>query len=145
MLAPNPVKTYPFVDSVLAAFSEWRRKRGKMRESRQRLDQCDAHEVARIARDVGLSSHELQDMVKRGPDAAKLLLRRMAALHLSPDVVTKSEPAVMRDLQRLCSMCASKKRCQRALASNPDDPVWRRYCPNVGTLVALQEDTAVVR
>ena len=143
MLAPNPVK-YPVFDSVLATFGEWRQKRRQIRQSRQRLDQCDSHEVARIARDIGLSLQDLQDMVKLGPDAAKLLHRRMAALHLESDAVTKSVPGVMRDLQRLCSICASKKQCQRDLACNPDHPVWWQYCLNVGTLTALQEDALII-
>ena len=108
----------------------------------------DGYEIERVAREVGVSPNELQRMTKRGPDAAKLLLVRMAAFHLDAALISKINPATMRDLQRLCSNCASKRRCQRDLLRSRqasrrlpftiDDPRWRHYCPNAGTLDALQ-------
>jgi hypothetical protein len=84
-------------------------------------------------------------MSKLKPDAAKLLLDRMAALHLDPGTLAKSDSSTMRDLQRLCSNCASKKRCQRDLIRHRDDPVWRQYCPNAGTLDALEFEAVNAR
>ena len=81
-------------------------------------------------------------MLKLGPDAAKLLLDRMAALHLDPKALANSYPGIMRDLQRVCSNCTSKKQCHRDLTHDRDDSVWRQYCPNVMTLDALQIEAA---
>jgi hypothetical protein len=91
-----------------------------------------------MAREAGLTPRELARMSELRPDAAKLLPQRMAALHLDPEALAKNDPSTMRDLQRLCSSCASKKRCQRELISYSYDPAWRQYCPNSGTLEALQ-------
>lgn len=77
-----------------------------------------------------------------GLDAAKLLLCRMAALHLDEKAVAKSKPIIMRELQQLCTTCASQKRCKRDLANSPENPVWQQYCPNAGALVALQGQPA---
>lgn len=145
MLAPNPVKTYPAFNSFLTAFRDWARHRKLIRQCRQRLDACDSQEIARIARDVGLSSSDLRHMAELGPDAAKQLLERMALLHLDPDALAKSEPSTMRDLQRLCSNCESKKQCQRDLLLASGDQAWRHYCPNADTLDALQSDAANAR
>ena len=134
-------KQYSVANSVFSALSDWIRKRKMIRQCRQNLDECDNYEVARIARDVGVSPHDLRRMVKLGPDAAKLLLGRMNALHLNGDALSRSNSGVMRDLQRLCSTCASKKRCRRDLARDPENPFWRQYCPNESTLVALQSST----
>jgi len=131
-------KQYSVANSVFSALSDWVRKRKLIRQCRQKLDECDSYEIARMARDVGVSPHDLRRMVKLGPDAAKQLLSRMDALHLNGDALSRSKPGVMRDLQRLCSTCASKKRCQRDLAHDPENPFWRQYCPNESTLVALQ-------
>ncbi|MFI4961664.1 MAG: hypothetical protein ACHP82_09465, partial [Hyphomicrobiales bacterium] len=111
MLASNPAKTDPAFSSVFASFRGWLRNRKLMSQCRQRLDACDKNEIARIARDVGLSPHDLREMAALGPDAAKQLLDRMDALHLDADALAKSDPTTMRDLQRLCSNCVSKKRC----------------------------------
>jgi hypothetical protein len=136
MLAPT--KAYPAFNSVIAAFRDWVRQRKLISQSRERLGACDQNEIARIARDVGLSSSDLREMAQLGPDAAKQLLDRMAMLHLDAEALAKNEPSTMRDLQRLCSSCASKKRCQFDLVLGPKDQNWRQYCPNAGTLGALQ-------
>jgi hypothetical protein len=145
MLASNPVKPYPVFNSFITAFREWVRQRKLIRQCRQRLDACDKSEIARIARDVGLSSDDLRHMADLGPDAAKLLLDRMAVLHLDADALAKNDPTTTRDMQRLCSSCVSKKRCQRDLLLTPDDPLWRQYCPNAGTLGELQSEAANAR
>ena len=145
MLAPNPVKTYPAFNSFLTAFRDWARHRKLIRQCRQRLDACDSQEIERIARDVGLSPSDLRHMAELGPDAAKQLLDRMALLHLDPDALAKSEPNTMRDLQRLCSNCESKKQCQRDLLLASDDQAWRHYCPNADTLDTLQSEAANAR
>ncbi len=143
MSMPNPVSTYPVFKSVVTTFREWAHKCKVMRQSRHQFDETDSHELARIANDVGLSPSELRRMAKLGPNAAKQLLDRMTALRLDPEVIAKTEPITMRDMQRLCSACASKKQCQRDLILDRDDPVWRQYCPNAGTLGALQSDARV--
>jgi hypothetical protein len=145
MLASNPVQTHSVFSSIIAAFRDWVRKRKLIRQCRQRLSACDENEIASIARDVGLSPNDLRHMAELGPDAAKLLLDRIAVLHLDADALAKSDPSTMRDLQRLCSNCVSKKRCQRDLLLVPDDPMWRHYCPNAGTLDALQSGAANAR
>jgi hypothetical protein len=145
MLASNPVRRNSVFDSILTAFGEWMRKRRLIGQFRQRLDQCDSNELAHIASDLGVSAGDLRRMAKLGPDAAKLMLDRMAALHLDAETVAKSEPATMRDLQRLCSTCANKKKCQFDLLLVPDDPMWWQYCPNASTLDALQSEVLNAR
>jgi hypothetical protein len=145
MLASSPAKTNPPSSSFIAAFRDWVRQRKLLRQCRRRLDACDKSELARIARDVGISSADLRQMSERGPGAAKLLLDRMAVLHLDADALAKNDPTTTRDMQRLCSSCVAKKRCQRDLLLTPDDPMWREYCPNAGTLGELQSEAANAR
>src|SRR5215813_9957803 len=64
---------------------------------------CGEAEIERIAKDVRMSISELRAVVRKGPKAADLLLRRMAALDLDPKEVTCLEPAALRDLQRVCT------------------------------------------
>jgi CBS-domain-containing membrane protein len=80
---------------------------------------------------------------RHGLESAKLLLCRMAALHLDEKVVVESKPNQMRELQRLCSTCANQKRCKRDLANDLLNPVWQQYCHNAGTFAALQGQRAV--
>jgi CBS-domain-containing membrane protein len=80
---------------------------------------------------------------RHGLASAKLLLCRMSALHLDEKAVVDNKPDQMRELQRLCSTCASQKRCKSDLASDPSNSVWQQYCHNAGTFVALQGQRAV--
>ena len=145
MLIRQSDKIYPVFGSLIVAVRDWIRHHGLERQLRLRLDGFAGYEIERMARDVNLSPHELRRMLRLGPDAAKLLLDRMAALHLDPKALANSYPGIMRDLQRACSDCTSKKRCRRDLADDRDNPVWRQYCPNVMTLDAVQPVAASAR
>jgi uncharacterized protein DUF6455 len=94
-------------------------------------------EIERIARDVRMSPAELRAVAKRGHEAANLLLERMAALDLDPAEVAQVGPETFRDLQRVCSLCESKRRCARDLSRDAAAPQWQDYCPNAQTLMAL--------
>ncbi len=96
-------------------------------------------EADNIARDVGLSTAELYAVAHAPPDAADQLKLRLQALHLDQDALERNDP-ILRDLERTCTVCGEKRRCERDLAKNPNDPVWQTYCPNAPTLDALQED-----
>jgi hypothetical protein len=90
-----------------------------------------------MARDIGMSPAELRRAAALGPGSADLLLRRMAALDLDRNEVSRTEPRAFQDLQRVCTLCNSKRQCKRDMARDSDDPVWQDYCPNAATLMAL--------
>ena len=94
-------------------------------------------EVEHMAKDVGMSASQLRALARLGPEAAELLLGRMAALDLDPNEVFRTEPATVQDLQRVCTMCRSHRRCARDLARDPVIPAWKDYCPNAAMLMAL--------
>jgi hypothetical protein len=119
------------------AFSQW--WRGWIRSgSAPELKCCGEDEVERMAKDIGLSASELRRFAALGPHSADLLLRRMAALGLDGNEVSRTETRTFQDLQRVCTMCEDKRWCRRDLARDSADPVWRDYCPNAATLIALE-------
>jgi hypothetical protein len=75
---------------------------------------CDA-EIERMARDIRMSASEFRAAASRGPKSADLLMRRMAALDLDPNEVGRIEPAAFRDLQRVCTLCNSRRAAQGIL------------------------------
>jgi hypothetical protein len=106
------------------------------------LGRCGPAEMERIARDVGISGADLSILAGKWPDAADPLYWRMNEIKLDRKEITHADPQVMRDLQRVCTICASKRRCEHELANNPSDPVWKKYCPNATTLAALVAERA---
>jgi hypothetical protein len=118
------------VETLLTRVRDWWRRRNE-------LAGLDDKELQRVAAELGMSTHTLEDLVKRGPDAAHNLYERMRALGLSKADVEAAAQGVLRDLQRTCACCNEKSICERDLAERPDAPVWRSYCPNAVTLEAL--------
>ena len=134
MLAPPPgQKSWRLIDAV----SKWWSGRGKGRSALSELTCCAEEEIERTAKKLGMSTAEIHKLVSRGPEASNLLLRRMAALDLDRNEVSRTEPRMFQDLQRVCALCESHRRCVRDLALDSTDPVWQDYCPNAATLKAL--------
>lgn len=110
---------------------------------RAELNRIDASELNRIAGDAGVSVNELGELVAEGTDAASLLPRRLHAENLHMNEIMRSEPATLRDMQRVCSHCGHHDRCEHDLDRNPEDTAWQTYCPNAQTMRALRVDTSV--
>ena len=97
----------------------------------------DADDMARMARDVGLTASDLRALANHCSDAADLLQRRLAACGVSAKELAQTAPTELRDMERLCTMCGSKGRCARDLSADPADPVWLQYCPNAPSLTQV--------
>jgi hypothetical protein len=132
----NMVETNEMI-SLRSKLADWWRNWRNRCDAVSDLACCGADEIERVARDVGLTSAELRTMAGKWPSAADLLRQRMAHLDLDASEVTQTQPLVMRDLQRSCTVCQSKRKCMRDLSRDPDNPVWQDYCPNAMTLTAL--------
>ena len=130
--------------SVFSAIARWWRRWTGAKSDSFELESCGPDQVKRMAQDLGLSTSDLLSVVSQDLYESNLLERRMAALNLDPDEVARSEPALLRDFQRLCTTCTSPRRCARDLAQelarDPAEPAsrdWREYCPNATTLNML--------
>jgi Family of unknown function (DUF6455) len=121
-------------DIVSNWWRNWRSERAQLAE----LAECGSDETGRIAHDMGLTAPCLLALARKGPDAADLLPRRIAALHMDATEIARAEPVVLRDLQRLCTLCESKGHCAHDLDQDVTTAEWERYCPNAYTLSALK-------
>ncbi len=99
---------------------------------------CLDGEIDRIATDIGVPFAEVRRLAQAGPGGADLLLRRMEALNLDRNRIAGSEPETVRDLQRVCSQCESRRQCTLDLTLDRADANWEDYCPNVATLKLLR-------
>jgi hypothetical protein len=115
-----------------------------MRAAQARFDELQhcAGDLGRMARDAGVATSEFRTIAAKRPDAADRLTLRLEALHLDGAAVLRDDPRVMRDLERVCTVCGEKRRCRRDWLRHPDDAAWRAYCPNAMTLEALEEGQA---
>src|SRR5690242_16074121 len=134
---PHP--DYESLQSVFSSLAQWAKRCRETLETSKRLADCGPDEAARIARDLRLQPKELAMIAKKGPRAADLVRKMLAALGIDAGQLESDDPATMRDLQRLCAMCTEKGQCQYDLANGITAPNFRDYCPNAYTLDALLE------
>jgi hypothetical protein len=128
---------YPTVDFVVNAIAGWVNKYRSIHASRNELGECSPEDVTRIAADIGIPPGELRALAAKGPDSARLLEKLLLKLHVDPAQLANANPAIMRDLQRLCVVCGQKERCQHELSEGTAADHFREYCPNAFTLDAL--------
>ena len=92
-----------------------------------------------MAKDAGVSAAEFRKLAHMASEAAELLFHRLQTLDLDPKEVGQTERRTLQDLERVCAMCGSHRRCARELARDSEDPVWEDYCPNAAPLKALNK------
>ena len=133
--------TYPFVEAIIDVIADWVKKYRHAAGLRGDLARCGPEEVARVARDLGVSSDELVRLASKGPHAAEQLKKLLLALGVDPKKLASEDPAMMRDLQRLCTTCGHKRRCEHDLAAGTAAQHYRSYCPNASSFDTLFAST----
>jgi K+-sensing histidine kinase KdpD len=133
MMTTPETRHYPVVESVIDVFARWLKHRRDIAE----LCNCGSEEYAHIARDLSVSTGELDELVRRGAHAADALPKMMAALHIDRKAVARVEPMIMRDLERVCSLCERKQRCEHELTAGTAAEHYADFCSNASTLETL--------
>lgn len=109
--------------------------------SANELQRIGQGEYEQIARDLNLSSPELDALSRTDGPSGELLRRRLADFSLSAEGVRKRYPEVFRDLERVCGNCTSVKRCAREFQAADSAAARSKYCPNTPTLQALESES----
>ncbi len=118
-------------------FSDWIRHR----RERSELEAMGNDEFDRLAHDIGVSAGELERMVDAGHDPERLS-EMLRALGLDEAALRRAEPAMLRDMQRLCSLCETAGICRHALDAGIASTTYRGFCVNAATLDALKAEKA---
>ena len=127
---------YPLVTAAISTVADWVNRYRQIERS-SGLGECDAKEMARIASDLGVTADDLRRLSKTKRGSATLLRHMLTAIGIDAKALTKSDPMVMRDLERICTGCADKKRCRHELEDFSAAGHYHEFCPNAVTLDAL--------
>src|SRR4249920_2637389 len=126
MTAEQPSK----LSALINRLADWRRRWATRNATLADLSLLNAGEYERVAHDVGVDGAELRILAGKWPDSAELLSRRLADLKLDEHRLRDAQPHALRDLQRVCSLCSDKGRCEHDLDRHAKPARWRAYCPN---------------
>jgi hypothetical protein len=124
---------YPRIQRLIDAFVNRLERFRALRE----IGQLDREAMARIAGDLRISPDDLDELVRSGPHAADELPRMLAALGIDETALARTEPLVMRDMARVCSLCRDKTRCRADLAAGTAEHHFEDYCLNAPTIDRL--------
>jgi hypothetical protein len=127
--------TYPVVDYLIDTFGNWLKHRRELSEIRQ-MDRTD---FDRIASDLRISTGDLDRLVHQGPHAADELPHLLKALGIDKARLAQTEPLLLRDMERVCSLCNHKRQCDRDLAAGTSAEHFEEYCLNAPTIEGLGE------
>jgi transcriptional regulator with XRE-family HTH domain len=123
----------PVVATLIRSFGDWLRHRREMNELRQ----LNTSEFDRIADELRVSPANLTDLVKQGPHAADQLPHMLAALGIDEEALARTQPLVLRDMERVCALCHHKGECVRDFADGSAADHYEEYCPNAPTIETL--------
>jgi hypothetical protein len=128
-------ETYPTVEFLIGKFADWLKHRRELSEIR-RMSRTD---FDLIARDLRISPDDLDRLVHVGSHGADELPKMLASLGIDQASLARTEPLLVRDMQRVCGLCRDKAQCHADLADGTSAGHYRDYCPNTPTIDALGE------
>ncbi|MBC7580413.1 MAG: hypothetical protein H7312_24085 [Tardiphaga sp.] len=129
----HPAQPYPavtvLIDQLAGLVQRWR--------ARSEISELDYGEFHRIAREMGLSSAGLEELVSRGTHAADELPRLLKALGFDDAAIARIEQPVFNDMRRVCANCEHKPECRHDLAAGALADHYPAYCANAVTIGGL--------
>lgn len=131
-------RPYPFVQELIESFANWLKHRRELNELRQ-LDRTD---FDRIANDLRIAPDDLEELVRQGHHAADELPSMLEQLGISTERLGQAQPLLLRDMERVCSFCHQKARCDRELVDGTAAENYHGYCGNASTLESLDRAVA---
>ena len=128
-------KAYSVVEGLVSTFNDWLRHRRELNELRQ----LNTSEFDRIAGELRVSPGDLNELIRQGPHAADELPKLLKVLGIDEDALARSQPLVLRDMERVCALCANKGECDRDLAAGTSAEHYKGYCLNAPTIELLDQ------
>ena len=126
-------ETYPTVEFLIGKFADWLKHRRELNEIRQ-LNRTD---FDAIARDLRVSPDDLDRLVEIGPHSADEMPKMLEALGIDVEDLERTQPLMVRDMQRVCALCRDKAHCHSDFAAGTAAEHYKEYCPNAPTIDVL--------
>lgn len=127
---------YPAVKMIVETVADWIRRYRDAVDREKELANIDPTQIAAMAKDIGITTVQLRELARKGPEATELLKRLLIALDVDPKKLDDIDPRVARDMHWLCFNCSNKSRCKHELSGGTAAQTFRNFCPNA---IALDE------
>jgi hypothetical protein len=121
-----------FVTRIIDVFGDWLKQRRELNELLEY--EAEFGELKPIARDLNVTIADLGGLVRQGSQSANELACMLTALDIDETALRRVEPALLRDMERVCSFCTHKRRCHEELATGTVATNYVEYCENAETI-----------
>lgn len=101
------------------------------------MRQLDRADFERTASDLRIAPDDLEELVRHGKHSADELPEMLEQLGISADRLGRAQPLLLRDMERVCSLCNHMGQCDRDLADGTAAVNYHGYCANASTLESL--------
>jgi len=129
-------EAYPFVTKVIDLFGDWLKRRREFNELMEYA--ADPDELGRIARELNVTSADLESLLQQESRSTNELPYMLTALDIDEATLWRAEPALLRDMERVCSFCTHKRQCHQELAAGTAATNYVEYCGNADTMDMLR-------
>jgi transcriptional regulator with XRE-family HTH domain len=127
---------YPFVTKVIDLFGDWLKQRRELHELTEYA--AEFGELEPVARELNVTPADLERLVRQGSQGANELRYTLTALGIDEAALWRAEPALLRDMERVCSFCTHKRQCHQELAAGTGATNYVEYCENADTIDTLR-------
>jgi uncharacterized protein DUF6455 len=76
--------------------------------------------------------------VRQGSQSADELRYTLTALDIDEAALRRAEPALLRDMERICSFCTHKRQCRQEFDAGTAAASYAEYCENSDTIDMLR-------
>ena len=115
-------------------FGDWLKQRRELNELMEFA--ADPGELERVARELNVTPADLERLVRQSLHDE--LPYTLTALGIDEAALRRAEPAILRDMERVCSFCRHKRRCHQELAAGTTATNYVEYCDNADTIDMLR-------
>jgi hypothetical protein len=129
-------EAYPFVTKVIDLFGDWLKRRREFNELMEYA--ADPDELGRIARELNVTSADLESLLQQESPSTNELPYMLTALEIDEATLWRAEPALLRGMERVCLFCTHKRQCHQELADGTAATNYVEYCENADTMDMLR-------
>jgi len=85
---------------------------------------------------------DLDTLDRKGPHASDELPKLLKALAIDEKALWRTQPLLLRDMARVCTLCQNKPQCDRDLDDGTSPEHYEQYCLNASTIQVLERKTS---
>jgi hypothetical protein len=127
---------FPFVTNMIGLYGDWLKKR-------REFDRVDGvrrrvRKLEPVAHEVDVTPVILERLVRQRSQGANELPYTLTALGIDETALWRTEPALLLDMEHVCSVCIHKPRCHRELGAGTAATNYVEYCENADAIDTLR-------